>query len=81
MDVADTRDGVYRAFAAEDDPALVDERLVEPAAEHLHGELAIRADAAHDAAELVHVRVDHDARAGGPDLRNDRAHAVIAQWR
>ncbi len=53
------------AFAAEDDPALVGERLIEPAAEHLHGELAVGSDAANHAAELVHVGVDHDAWAGG----------------
>jgi hypothetical protein len=63
VDVADAGDGVHRAFAAEDDPALVGEGLVEPAAEHLHGELAVGADATDHAAQLVHVGVDHDAGA------------------
>ena len=77
VDVADAGDGVDRALGAEDDPALVDERLIEPAAEHLHGEQAVGGDAADHAAELVHVGVDHDAGAGGSLLRDDGAHAVV----
>ena len=63
VDVANAGDGVDRALAAEDDPALIDQRLVEPAAEHLHGQKAVGRDAPDHAAELVHVGVDHDARA------------------
>ena len=81
VDVADAGDGVDRAFGAEDDPALVDEGLIEPAAEHLHGEEAVGGDAADHAAELVHVGVDHDPRAAGSLLRDDGADAVEAEGR
>ena len=39
-------------------------------------EEAVRRDAADHAAEFVHVRVDHDARAGRALRRDNRAHAV-----
>ena len=81
VDVTDTGDGFDRTFAAENNPALVDKGLVEPAAEHLHGELAVGGDAADHATELIHVGVDHDAGAGGAKLRDDGAHAVVAEGR
>ncbi len=62
VDVADAGDRTHRSLGADDDPTLVDQRLVEPAAQHLHGQVAVRGNAADDAAELVHVRVHHDAR-------------------
>jgi len=79
VNVSDAGDGFYGTFAAEDDPPLVDEGLVEPAAEHLHGELAVGRDAADHAAELVHVGVDHNPGAGGAELCDDAPHAVVAQ--
>ncbi len=81
MDVTDTGDGVHGSFAAENDPALVDERLVEPSAQHLHGEKTAGSDAPDHPPKLVHVGVDHDARTGlaalGGLLRDDRAEAVV----
>ncbi len=79
MDVADASDSFDWTLAAEDDPALVNKGLVEPAAEHLHGELAVGGDAADHAAKLVHMGVDHDAGAGGAELGDHGAHAVIAE--
>ncbi len=64
MDVANARDGMHRTPRAENDPALIDQRLIKPAAKHLHGEEAVRSNATHHAAKLVHMRVHHDARAG-----------------
>jgi hypothetical protein len=76
MDVADAGDRAHRPLAPEDDPALIEERLVQPAAQHLHGEPAFRRHPAHYAAQLVHVRVDHHPRSGRALLRDHRTEAV-----
>ena len=81
VSVANSGDGVDRAFGADDDPALVDKSLIEPAAEHLHGQEAARANASNHSAELVHMGIDHDARAVGSLSGEDGAHAVIADGR
>jgi hypothetical protein len=71
-----SREYTHRAFRADDNPPLIDQRLIQPAAEHLHRQQTARRDPAHHAAELVHVRVDHDAWALDALGRDDRAHAV-----
>ena len=78
MDVADAGDGVHRPFDADDDPALIDQRLIQPSAEHLHRQQPARRDAADHAAEFVHVRVDHDARALRALCGDDGAEPVEA---
>ena len=79
VDVADAGDGAHGALRADDDPALIDERLVQPPAQHLHRQKPARRDAAHHAAELVHVRVDHHARTLRALRRDDRPQAVERQ--
>jgi len=44
----------------------------------LHGDEAVWANATNHAAEFVHVRVEHDARAGVALLRDDGAEAVVS---
>ena len=78
MNVANPGNGADGAFRSDDDPALIDERLVEPATEHLHCEKAVRRNATDHSAKLVHVGVDHDARSGCTLRRDDGAEPVEA---
>ena len=66
-------------LGAQNDPALIDKRLIEPAPKHLHGQRAVGGDAAHHSTKLIHVRVDHDARSAVSSLGNDGAHTVIPE--
>jgi len=79
--VADAGDRTHRPLRPDDDPALIDQRLIQPAAEHLHRQQAAWRDTADHAAELVHVRVDHDPRALAALRRDDRSHPVVGDRR
>jgi len=76
VSVADAGHREHRPLGADDDPALVHQRLVEPSAQHLHGQQAARRDAPDHAAEFVHVRVHHDARPCGALRSDDGSKAV-----
>jgi hypothetical protein len=76
VDVADAGYGAHRPLRAENDPALIDQRLIQPAAEHLHRQQPARRHAANHAAEFVHVGVDHHAGTVAALRGDDRAEAV-----
>jgi hypothetical protein len=69
-------DRLDRALGADDRPPLIDQRLIQPPAQHLHRQQAFWRDPTDHAAEFVHVGVHHDARPGGALRRDDRAEAV-----
>ena len=69
--VPNVGDGGDRPFGAENHPALVGERCIQPISEHLHGDKAVGTDVANHAAEFVHVGIEHDARARVSLLRDD----------
>ena len=73
MRVPNIGDGGDRPFRANDHPTLVRQSRLKPVAEHLHGDKTVRPYAAHHAAEFVHVRIEHNARAGVSLLRDDRS--------
>lgn len=77
MHVADAGNGADRPLAPDDHPALVGQRLVEPAAQHLHRQEPGRRHAPDDAAQLVHVRIEHDSRPAAPVRGDDGAEPVI----
>ncbi len=78
VNIANAGDGTDRSLGTDDGPALIDQRLIKPATQHLHGEIAFIGDATNHPAQFVHVRVHHDARAAGALHSNYRAQAVIA---
>ena len=81
VSIADSGNGSDGPFRADDDPALVDKGLIEPSAEHLHGQEAVRRDAPDQAAKFIHVRVHHDPRTFRTLGGDDGSHAVEAQGR
>jgi len=77
VNVANAGDGANRPLGADDDPALIHQRLVKPAPEHLHGQQAMRRDAANHATQFVHVGVHHDARTFGTLRGDEGAEAIV----
>ena len=61
VDIANTSHRANWPLRPDNDPALIHQRLIEPAAQHLHRQQTLRRDAADHPAQLVHVRIHHDA--------------------
>ena len=62
--VPDACDGEHRPLRTDNHPTLIDQCLIEPAAEHLHTQVSVRRNAADHSSEFIHVRINHHARAG-----------------
>ena len=81
MNVAYAGNGMYGPLRSQNDPTLVDQRLIQPTAQHLHGEKAVRGHAPDHAAQLIHMGIHHDSRPLR-SLRGDNgAHAIKTQAR
>ena len=74
--IADAGHCAHRALRSDDQPALIDQRLIQPPSQHLHRQQPARRDTADHAAELVHVGVHHDAWTLRALAGDDRAETV-----